>query len=108
MNLKTYYGRIRAIENAIEQDWVVVKSVATESGGIAGRFTEVGRTTAAKMIVEGAAELATPEESDKHHAAAEVKRQAEQDRRRAAQVQFTVLSESDLRSLSRRGRAQKE
>jgi len=108
MNLKTYYARIREIESAIENDWVVVKSVATESGGIAGRLTEVGRTTGARMIADGTAELASEEESSAHRAEAAAKQQAEQERRSAAQVQFTVISEAEMRSLARKGRAHKE
>lgn len=108
MNLKTYYARIREIESAIEHDWVVVKSVATESGGIAGQLTEVGRATGARMVADGTAELASKEESAAHRAEAAAKQQAEQERRRAAQVQFTVISEADIRSLARKGRAQNE
>lgn len=106
MDLKSYYQRIRALEESMAEDFVVVKSLATESGGQAGRLSEASRTTAARMIVDGVAEPASVEEAEAFRSAAAEARRKELERRRAAEVQFTVISDSDLRALtgSRRSR----
>lgn len=108
MNLHTYYARIRDIEDSIADDSIVIKSLATEAGGVAGRLTEVSRTIAARMVVDGLAEIASPAEAKRHRADAISKRQAEEERRRAAQVHFTVISEADLKSLPKSLRGSRE
>ncbi len=108
MNLKTYYQKIREITETLVEDYIVVKSIATEAGGLAGRLTEVGKATAARMLADGVAEAASAKEASAMRAAAEEARRKEEERRRAAHVQFTVVSESDLRALARSGRARKE
>lgn len=106
MDLKAYYRRIRELENSIEQEYVVIKSLPTEAGGQGGRLTEAPRAAAARMIVDGVVELASGEETREfHERAAEALRQ-EGERRRAAQVQFSIISEADLQALARSPRAQ--
>jgi len=99
MNLHTYYARIRSIEDSIADDSIVIKSLATEAGGVAGRLTEVSRAIAARMVVDGVAEIASPTEAKRHRTDAVARREAEEERRRAAQVHFTVISEADLKAL---------
>jgi hypothetical protein len=76
-----------------------VVSVETPDGGKAGVLTEVTPGIAAKMLVEGAARLATAEEATAFAAAnAEARRAAEQ-LAAAAKVQFAVLSTAELNKL---------
>lgn len=103
MDLKRYYRRIREIEAAIEDEFPVVKSLPTEAGGQGGRLTETTRAVAARMVVDGVAELASPEETAEFRRVAEETRAREEERRRGEQVQFHVLSESDLRALVKAG-----
>ena len=48
-------------------------------------------------------ELATPEEMRAFRARIKEARKLEQERQRASQIQFTVLSEADVRTLQRSG-----
>ena len=59
MDLRQYYEAIQQLEDTIEHDDVVVVSAATGDGGRAGILSEVNRHTAAFLIVEGKASLAT-------------------------------------------------
>jgi hypothetical protein len=105
MDLRAYYRKLREMEASITEDFPVVKSLATEEGGRAGRLTEVPRVVAARMLIEGSAELATAEESRDFRVAVKLALEAEEQRRQASQIQFTILSEADLQSLQRAPRA---
>lgn len=72
MDLKSYYQKIRGIEESISAEHVVVVSLETPDGGKAGQLAEVRRSVAAKMIVDRKATLAAPE------LAKEYRRQLEQ------------------------------
>jgi hypothetical protein len=59
------------------------------------------------MITDGIAELAAAEEAREFRSRAEEARKREEQRQRAAEIQFTILSEADLRTLqgaTRKGR----
>jgi hypothetical protein len=101
MDLKAYYRKIREVEATIEEEFPLVKSVATEEGGPEGRLTEVPRAVAARMITDGSAVLADADEAKKFRAHVETARKAEEERRQAEKIQFTILSESNFRSLQR-------
>ena len=109
MDLKAYYRRLREAEAAIEEDFPVVRSLATESGGRGGTLTETTRGVAARMLVNSTAELASREESETfRRAKLKAQKQAEESRR-AAQIQFSVVTADDLRALVRgSGRGRKE
>jgi hypothetical protein len=64
MDLRMFYQKMRNIEREISAPHVVVVSAETPDGGKAGVKTEVRRELAAKLIAEGRARLATPEETD--------------------------------------------
>jgi len=62
MDVKAYYQKIREVENQLPAGEVVIVSLDTPDGGRAGRAMEADRRLAAKMIVDGRARVATPEE----------------------------------------------
>ena len=64
MDMRVFYQKIRALESTIPDLYVVVISLETPEGGKAGMPTEVRRDLAAKLVVEGRARLATPEETN--------------------------------------------
>ena len=99
MDLRGYYRRIRELESSIEDEFPVVRSLATDDGGKAGQLTEVPRAVAARMINDGAAELVDAQEAKEFRLRAAEAHQREEKRRRAEQIQFTILSEADLRSV---------
>ena len=109
MDLKVFYQKLRQTEASIAEAHVGVVSLETPDGGRPGVGTEAPRSLAARMVVEGRARLATPEESAEFRAqAAEAKRAAEQ-AATASRIQIAVVSDSELKMLKstlRPGRAQ--
>ena len=107
MDLRAYYQKLRQMEASIADEHVVVVSCETPDGGRAGVKTEVSRSVAAKLVVEGRARLANAEETAGHQeAVAEAKRKAEQ-LANAGKLQLTVISEPELRALKGALRPQK-
>ena len=79
MNLKTYYQKIRDIEQALSEPFVVLESNETADGGKEGLLTEVPRHLAAKMIADGRARLAGEQAiREFHHEKTEAKRAVDQ------------------------------
>lgn len=74
MDLRAYYQRIREIEAGIPDAEVVVITRATGDGGRRGQRTEVRRAVAARMVVDGKVDLASPEESEQFRRAVAQKR----------------------------------
>lgn len=103
MDLKKYYRKIRELVAMIEDEFPVVKSLATEAGGRGGKLTETTKSVAARMVVDGVAELASAAEAAEFRRMAEETRRREEERRRGEQVQFHVLSESDLKAMMKAG-----
>jgi hypothetical protein len=99
MDLRAYYRKMREIEASIAEEFPVIKSVATEDGGNAGQLAEVTRAIAARMVNDGIAELASVDEVREFRRRAEEARAREEQRRRAAEIQFAILSEADFRTL---------
>ncbi|SPF33173.1 conserved hypothetical protein [Candidatus Sulfopaludibacter sp. SbA4] len=99
MDLRLYYQKIRDASSKITDAFPVVVSKETADGGKDGILSEVTRAVAAKMLVEGNARLASPEETNAFHQKhAEAKRVAEQ-AAAAARVQLTVLTTDELHTL---------
>jgi hypothetical protein len=99
MEITAFYRKVREMEARIEGKEALIASLETADGGRAGVMSEVPRAVAAKLMAEGRARLATPEEEKEYRErAAEALREAEQ----AAltnRMQIAVLSESDLKAL---------
>jgi molybdenum-dependent DNA-binding transcriptional regulator ModE len=98
MDLQVYYKKIRDIIDKFEELFAVIVSLESPEGGKAGVKTEVPKQIAAKMIVEGQARLATPDEAREFLAQkAEAKRRADQ-AAAASRVQFTVIPQPEPRN----------
>jgi hypothetical protein len=99
MDLKRYYQKIRDVESGITDPFAVVVSLETPDGGKGGTLTEVPSRVAAKMVVDGTAQLASQEESRRLRATlAEAQRAAEL-AAAASRVQLTVLPTGELNRL---------
>ena len=82
MNLRDFYANVRNTLATIEKPFVVLVSKNTPDGGKAGVLTLVKKETAARLIVEDRARLASDEESDSYFSNENAKRnQAEMERR---------------------------
>ena len=62
MDLRVYYQKIKEVESKIADAFAVIVSLESPDGGKAGTQTEVTRSLAARMIVNGLARLATAAE----------------------------------------------
>lgn len=99
MDIRVYYQKIRTTEANIPSEHVVVVSQETPDGGRGGVRTEVSRSAAARLVVEGRARLATEAEASEFHAElSELRRQAEE-AEAAAKVHVTLISDSELKSI---------
>ena len=95
MDVRQYFHKMRQIESQIASNHVVVVSRETGDGGKPGVLTEVSRGIAAKLIVEGRADLATEAESKAYYAAEAEKREAAQRADLANRVQVTLVAEPE-------------
>jgi len=66
VDLRQYFRKIRDVEAGLSEPFPIVTSLETADGGKAGTISEVPRSIAAKMIVEGRAVLADDTERDRY------------------------------------------
>jgi hypothetical protein len=100
MDLKVYYQKLRGTEAGIEEEFPVIVSNETEDGGKKGRYAEVTRANAARMITEGSARLAMADEAKAYRQAQAAAKKAADDAAEASKVQFTVVSTSEMTKLA--------
>jgi hypothetical protein len=100
MDVKTYYQRIRATEATITTPFPVVSSLSTDDGGKKGVLVEVPRHLAAKMIVEGSAELAKADQATAFLQTQEAAFKAAQDAATASKLEVTMVSSDELKKLT--------
>jgi hypothetical protein len=100
MDLRVYYQKIRDWEKKIGAEFTVVKSRETADGGKAGTLTEVPQHIAAKLLVDGVADLAQPEELEKFRAEQmKAVREAAERAATVAAMQLTVVPKQELDAL---------
>ncbi len=103
MEIKGYFQKIRSVEQTLPADCVVVASLATPDGGREGRFMDLSRSLAAKMIVDRKARLATEEEARAHREELQKETEDANARVQAARPAFLV----DLAETRRTGTRKK-
>ena len=107
MDLRMFYQKLKKAEQEISDPHVVVISDETPDGGKAGQKTEVSRSIAARLLVEGRAHLASVEEAAGFRNAAEQARQIADQRSLAQKIQVNVVSEADFKSLKNPAKTEK-
>jgi hypothetical protein len=100
MDVKTFYQRIRDAEAKIPTPFVVMISLPTDDGGKKGVLVEVPRHLAAKMVVEGSAELAPADQAFTFGQEKEAAYRAAQDSAVAARVEVTMMPSDELKRLT--------
>jgi hypothetical protein len=100
MDVKTYYQKIRDTEAMIPTQFTVVISQPTDDGGKKGVLVEVPRHLAAKMVVEGSAQLAPAAEAAAFQQAQEAAYTAAREAAAAAKVEVTMVSSDELKKLT--------
>jgi len=96
MDVRQYYRKIREAESALDAHDVLVVSLETPDGGRAGVVSEVSRSVAAKLIVEGRALVANEAEKQTYLERQSAAKKAAQKAELARRVQVAIISESDL------------
>ncbi len=99
MDLKVYYQKLKQIESQIPETHPVIVSKETPDGGKEGVRTEVTRSIAARMVVDGRARLATEEEAAEYRNAVAAKRKAIEQAAAANRVALSVVPEAELQML---------
>jgi len=99
MDLRVFFQKLRKIEKEIAAPEVVVVSNETPDGGRPGQLTEVPRAIAARLILEGHAQLASEQQAAEFRAAAQKGLEEAERQQMASKVQVNVISEANLRAL---------
>lgn len=107
MDLRLFYQKLRKVEQEITDPHVLVVSNETPDGGRAGQKSEVSRSIAARLIVEGRARLAGAEEAAEYRAAVEQARHEAEQHTLAQKIQVNVVSEADFRAVKSASRPEK-
>lgn len=98
MDLRAYFKSIRDQQAAIATEYVVVVSKATSDGGREGVLSELSRETAATLVVEGRARLATEDETATYGREMGERRQKANEAAIAQRLQVAVISDTDMQS----------
>jgi len=98
MDVKQYYRKIKETEETLTEKYPVVVSIETADGGRPGMFSEVSRAVAAKLIVEGRAVLASPDERQHYFELQAAARKLAEKNEFAKRVQVAIISEADLKA----------
>jgi hypothetical protein len=107
MDLRAFYQKLKKIEQGITDPHVLVISHETPDGGKAGQRTEVTRSNAARLILEGRAHVASTEEAADYRSTLEQARLDAEQRAMAQKIQVNVVSESDFRTIKNPSRPEK-
>lgn len=93
MDLRRYYQELRQKEAEIEGKDIYVVSLDTADGGKAGVITHVPKAIGCRLMVEGRARLATPEEAERYEQEEERKRTEIASQEFARKIQVQVVAE---------------
>lgn len=97
MDLKQYFRKIRQVEATLLDRFPLVVSLETSDGGKPGLISEISRTEAAKMIVEGRAVLASEEEKEFYRQQQACAKEAAEKAELAKRVQIAIVTDHDLK-----------
>ena len=97
MDMRIYYRKIQEKEAELQEDPVVIVSVETPDGGKAGVLTEVSRRNAAKLVVDGYAQVASPEVAREFREAVKVAKTEADEKAAARRLEFTFVPPGDTR-----------
>ena len=98
MDVKQYFRRLREIEESFVDKYPVVISLETPDGGKAGLIAEMSRNVAAKMILEGRAVLASPEQKTAYYEHQEATKKAAEKAELSRRVQVAIISDPEFQA----------
>jgi hypothetical protein len=97
VDLRVYYSKVREAESSLIAEHTVMVSLATSEGGKPGVRTEVSRQIGARLIAEGRARVATPEEAEEFHEIHREARAKHEQQESARRIQVMVIPQQDLK-----------
>jgi hypothetical protein len=102
MDLRQFYRKIREVKATIADEFVFIASLETPDGGRDGVVNEVTRETAARLIVEGKAAIASSEQVEGYQQALATAKQRLDKAEIAKRIQVAIISEPEERLQPRR------
>jgi hypothetical protein len=108
MDLRQYFRKIREVEATLSDEYPVVSSLETADGGKNGTISEVSRATAARLIVEGRAVLATEAERERFLQEQQAARAIAERAEAAKRLQIAYITERLSGGSNRRPNGQPE
>jgi hypothetical protein len=96
MDLRAYYRKVREAEASLTGEHMVMVSFATPEGGKEGVRTEVPRSTAARLLAEGVARIATDDETADFREQMRAAREKHERDEAARRIQVTVVPSHEL------------
>jgi hypothetical protein len=102
MDLRKFYRKIREVQATISDEFVYIASIETADGGRNGVVNEVNRELAARLIVEGKAALASPDQIETFHSTNAETRKRLEKTEIAKKIQVAIISEPEERPVARK------
>jgi hypothetical protein len=97
MDLRVYYSKVREAEATLTEEHPVMVSLATSEGGKAGVRTETPKHIAARLIAEGRARVATPEEAEQFRELHREARARYEQQEASRRIQVVMIPQTDLK-----------
>lgn len=97
MDVRLYFQKVRLAEAELKEPFVIVVSLDTPDGGKAGALTEVTRSAAARLIVDGKARAASVEEAEDFRREVREQKLAADAAEAANKVHVTLVHETDAK-----------
>jgi hypothetical protein len=102
MDVRQFYRKIREVRATIPDEFVFITSAETSDGGRSGVINEVTRENAARLLVEGKAVLASPDEIAVFQSTiAEAQKRLEK-AEISKRIQVAIISDHEDRAQSRK------
>ena len=97
MDVKQYYRKINEVQAGLKDKYPMIISLETPDGGKAGVVSEVSRSLAAKLIVEGRGVLASQAEVEKYQNEQIAARRIAEKAELAKRLQVAIIADPDLK-----------
>jgi|SRR5438270_11745956 len=96
MDLRRYFRKLREVESELTEQYPMVVSLETPDGGKPGLVSEVARETAAKMIVEGKAAVASESDREAYRKEQANSKAAARKAELARRLQVAIVADPEL------------
>jgi hypothetical protein len=98
MDVKQYYRKIRELEASLTDEYPIIVSIETADGGKGGLLSEVSRSNAARLIIEGRAQLATKDQMEDFYNQQAAARKLAERTEISKRIQVAIVSDPELQA----------